>query len=237
MLDLIEKTIVAHKADKVIFLGDYFDKWGDSAHDAARTATWLVESLKQENHIHLFGNHDVGYAYPDNASQRCSGHTFAKQHAVDAVCPDWNKLKLYHFEDHTLFTHAGLSQYLLPQKYNLSSVKQWLLQQMPKVSECLREGRSHKLLGVGSVRGGSASTGGLTWCDIREFEPLTGQNQVFGHTPLKKCINISEMMGQFGQNWCIDTNSGQGDGPRQYMTIEDGKFLVHNLREDNDYQI
>jgi hypothetical protein len=53
---------------------------------------------------------------------------------------------------------------------------------------------------IGHCRGGIHSCGGILWCDFnKEFEPVDGLRQVFGHTAGK---NIR----QKGENMCVDCN-------------------------------
>jgi len=40
------------KTHRIIFTGDYFDDFGDTAQDAIQTAQWLKESLDKPNRIH-----------------------------------------------------------------------------------------------------------------------------------------------------------------------------------------
>ena len=68
-----KKIIKKENPDKIIFLGDYFDDFDDTIQDAENTAKWLKKSLKQENRIHLIGNHDLNYM-TDNTNLKCAGY-------------------------------------------------------------------------------------------------------------------------------------------------------------------
>ena len=59
-------------ADEIIFLGDYFDDFNDTPEQVDEMVSWLEHSAKQPNRIHLFGNHDMHYAFSD-AGFQCSG--------------------------------------------------------------------------------------------------------------------------------------------------------------------
>ena len=74
-----EKIIKKENPDKIIFLGDYFDDFDDTVKDSENTAKWLVKSLKQENRIHLIGNHDLSYM-TDNSNLKCLRKLFWHVH-------------------------------------------------------------------------------------------------------------------------------------------------------------
>ncbi|MBK9989885.1 MAG: metallophosphoesterase [Verrucomicrobia bacterium] len=113
-LEQIDAAIEREMPDLTIFLGDYFDQFHDHFDHARRTAQWLKQSLNKPNRIHLWGNHDVPYGYSEYA--HCPGYDPAKERAIRSVLDDhdWAKLKLWHIENHWLFTHAGLSRPYAP---------------------------------------------------------------------------------------------------------------------------
>jgi hypothetical protein len=60
------------------------------------------------------------------------------------------------------------------------------------------------------------AVGGLVWCDFREFTPIPGLNQIFGHTP----GNLgTTKRGQASINICLDT-CGRVAGVRHYLVID-----------------
>jgi hypothetical protein len=178
-----DKIIKHENADLVIFTGDYFDDFNDNVGIAARTANWLKNSLTHENRIHLFGNHDISYAYP-NTYTSCSGFTDEKCKIINSILTkaDWKRLQFYHIQDDVLFTHAGLSRMF----YNSDkdgSVEDYMEDQSRRAMTCLGQGKSHWFYRAGFSRGGRQAYGGITWCDAREeFATIVGQPQVFGHT-------------------------------------------------------
>lgn len=106
---IAEKIITKEQPDLTIFLGDYFDDFGDNPNVANKTAKWLVESLehdatytkhdnsqKSNQRIHLIGNHDLHYM-TNNNNFWCSGYTEQKHHAINAHKIDWSKLKLHYW--------------------------------------------------------------------------------------------------------------------------------------------
>ena len=70
----MEASIAREAPDQIIFLGDYFDQFGDTPTDAAQMARWLTASMAQTNRVHLLGNHDLPYAWPSAYAARCPGY-------------------------------------------------------------------------------------------------------------------------------------------------------------------
>ena len=186
-----EALIARENPDKTIFLGDYFDAFGDDAETAAQTAAWLKDSMGCKNRIHLLGNHDL--AYMDPLGHTCSGFTSSKLEAIRNIGPDLTKLKDHYWMDEEwLCTHAGLS---------LTFYCRYGREKLP-VRQFLRDitERDHSLLyDCGPARGGADPCSGILWCDYsEEFEEIRGTNQVFGHT--------RGMMPRKGSyHFCIDT--------------------------------
>jgi hypothetical protein len=114
-----------------------------------------------------------------------------------------------------LVTHAGVSQQLLAH-YALT------LDEYFTIGDFSQIGRS---------RNGSSVCGGLYWCDWRfEFEPITDQPQIVGHT---RNNHIRRM----GNSYCVDVL--ENDNPR-CLLVQDCEVLVWNLIEgtiDEEYKI
>ena len=193
-----EDIIASVKHDEVIFLGDYFDDFGDNPEMVESTCDWFVASVKKPNRIHLFGNHDVHYAFPYRTF-KCSGYEQWKDFIIgDNVPRDiWDKVKWYHVLDNTwLLTHAGLHKSHVPTHLRgLTAKRDEFFGELTKFLDVeLKAGfrkaannESSWILNAGRSRGGLFNVGGITWCDYNaEFHPLTGLNQIFGHTPQRE---------------------------------------------------
>src|ERR1035441_7570735 len=81
VLDRIEAIIADERADRIVFLGDYFDQFDDTPRDAARTAAWLAKSLTDPRRTHLIGNHDASYLWPVDSTY-CPGFTWEKEGVI-----------------------------------------------------------------------------------------------------------------------------------------------------------
>ncbi len=219
-LDEVEAAIRRESPARTIFLGDYFDQFDDTPEDAARTAAWLKSSLAQSNRVHLWGNHDLAYGFSEISEAWCSGFTWEKCNAINAVLSpdDWTRLRLTHWEGDFLFSHAGWSREFSggPSRAHVSELRTHLASEEVGAWRCLKMGKAHWIFGVGCIRGGTERCGGLLWCDVREFMPIAGLNQIFGHTP----GNLGTVKsGRDSFNLCLDTCSRE-TGARHYLIIE-----------------
>lgn len=186
--EIAEKIVKTVGPDQTIFLGDYFDSFDETPQMVFDMAEWLVQSVKDPTRIHLFGNHCLHYAFANRYFQ-CSGYAQWKYfHINDTVKRDtWEKLKHYHVLDNTwLLSHAGLHEYFIPKEIkSLVNNRKLMFSKLSEfIDEEIRKGLKNEswIFHAGQIRGGDQLYGGLNWCDSREFIPIRGLNQVFGHT-------------------------------------------------------
>jgi len=195
MADAILDAPTEHHIDYIVFLGDYFDDFGDTPAISARTAEWLKESLGKPNRIHLMGNHDLHYRYWRHEYMRnpYTGWTSEKARAInDVLTPgDWDKLKWFHHEPagNWLFSHAGLHPDMLPPLNSDDgepNVCDALATACARATRALELGGRHPLFRAGLARGGKQAVGGIVWLDWHsEFVPFHF-HQVVGHTPVSR---------------------------------------------------
>ncbi len=243
-IDFVELALsspILEPYDRVLFLGDYFDDFNDTIQDTRNVAKWLRKSLYEPNRIHLMGTHDMWYRFPSNHFLKASGNTINKAYAIDHILTDedWNILKLFHYEQNFLMTHAGVHQYLINQyisenkdvlskyTYNIENRQMLSLNTQeiidkiikPATDEafiCANRNMQNSWLDAGLSRGGAQPVGGITWLDWRyEFDPIPDLNQIVGHTeshiPQSKNTDSSE-------NYCLDTRNAH------IGILEDGIF-------------
>jgi len=218
-VDWIEPFLISQKYDKVVFLGDYFDDFGDSPKDAKIVAKWLQQSLQFKNRIHLFGTHDMWYRFPFNPCLLASGNTGAKSEAIKKILDedDWNLLQFYHFEQNHLLTHAGLHPSFVKNNNPLDSLE--ILIDQAKIE--IQEGTIDPILDAGFARGGTNPFGGITWLDwYEEFESIPNLNQIVGHTEVKAPVEKSLFN---SKNYCLDTKS------RYIGILENGLFSTRSI--------
>lgn len=203
-VEWIEPYLSTIKYDKVIFLGDYFDDFGDTAKDIKASACWLKQSIKHSNRIHLLGTHDMWYRYPLNRFLQASGNTPKKSEIINKILSkeDWDLLKFYHFEQNFLLTHAGLHPSFVKDGNDVISSLKLLIE---KAIIEIEDGEIEPILDAGFARGGLNPFGGITWLDWHdEFEIIPNLNQIMGHTEVKAPIEKSTID---SNNYCIDTKN------------------------------
>ena len=217
-----EKIIKKENPDKIIFLGDYFDDFDDTIQDAENTAKWLVKSLKQENRIHLIGNHDLSYM-TDNSNLKCMGYRTDKHKAIKKHSIDWTKLLMHYWiDDLWLCTHAGFSHDFLKQqrRKKSDSIQQVLDFSKKDLDKLDDENYIHSFFQVGFSRGGSNMVGGPLWCDYDEFVDVSGINQIFGHTPNHI---VRHHKTKSSEHYCIDTRL------MHYAVYVEGIMIIKKL--------
>ncbi|CAG0951965.1 hypothetical protein METP3_00267 [Methanosarcinales archaeon] len=230
--------------DNVIFLGDYFDDFNDSPEDVTNSAKWLKQSLSRPNRIHLCGTHDIWYRFQENQYIQASGNTKEKSDAINHIITekDWELLKLFHYEQGFLFTHAGVHSYLI-NKYALANklimqgeiINQIIKPATEKALIDVSNNKPNEWLDAGFDRGGMLVVGGITWLDWNdEFEPVPELNQIVGHTQLKY---PGEKSTQNSKNYCLDTKNKHigilENGIFKYLEIE--RLMQKDQNKDGTY--
>ena len=254
--EMVENIIARERYDKIVFTGDYFDARGelDTIFDAGATARWLKNSLQDPRRIHLWGNHDISYGF-DSWIAYCSGYSERKDHIIWQwmTRADFSKLKFFHIEQDWLLTHAGLHPHFLPPMWQekdvtCQNISEYLDKESAQFEHNLLLNSSHWFITTSERRDRSAigvKQGGILWCDSREFQPIKGISQIFGHTvqidnpclydgqgrilngvgSLEERTNSSEgldvpLCQRDNWNVCLDCNS------KFYGVIEDGCLSI-----------
>lgn len=216
-INQVEEIIETYRdINEIVFLGDYFDDFGDNSTIAKKVAIWLKDSLTKSNRIHLLGNHELNYMY--NGVDICGGYTLQKKEAINEILnsDDWSKLRFYYDCQGWLCTHAGCSGDLFGNSVTGNISMGYITKQMDRGKDCLflKNINQSKIFQVGAKRGGFCSVGGPLWCHFpEEFVPIANIKQVFGHTIQSHVNNIN-------CNYCIDTNL------KQLAIVNDGRINI-----------
>lgn len=191
--------------DKVIFLGDYLDHYGEES-----TLKYDIETLKDiitfkkafyDKVILLIGNHDCPYIWPDTYG-KALGDYWCRHDVInhDEIHKIFNNnLDLFQIawecpykDTKALFTHAGVNKYFKEIcGIDAEQINTFFLEEST-------EGISNVtgLAACSYYRGGIYPLGSPVWSDIREPK-ITDVYQIFGHTQLKDAIILG--------NWaCLD---------------------------------
>jgi predicted phosphodiesterase len=251
----VEKIIKSVKPDKTIFLGDYFDDFGDDPQIIAEVADWFHHSVNQKDRIHICGNHDLHYWFKNNDAMRCSGYEQFKSIAINdfVTKQDWEKLKFFYILDgRWLLSHGGLHPSWIDSnnfqadsiiESSLDKIKPFLEASSIEAKKLFYANRMHWFAMPGFSRSRSPYYGGITWCDwTKEFHPIRGIHQIVGHTPdYKLTWNVIEEGGSkfdtlplegVSNPTLTDKNSynlclDSHPGSQYYAIYKDGKLTVH----------
>jgi hypothetical protein len=220
VFDRIETIIADESADRIVFLGDYFDRFHDTPRDAERTAKWLVKSLADPRRTHLIGNHDASYLWPVDSTY-CPGFTWEKAAVIRKnLGPNAKDKFVFHtWVDGWLLTHAGLSENWVTVPADL--LPKWIKKEEKAARRAFNQGKPYWFTAVGFLRGGMHPAGGILWCDHLELVPIPKVRQIYGHTP------ADEPRWEGPDHLCLDTAAGRG--PRHFALIDDGAVTVRKL--------
>ena len=70
--------------DRAIFLGDYFDNFGNNVSDSRLSASWLRKRIETTDDVMLLGIHDAPYLFPNLDAMYCPGFTRAIREILQA---------------------------------------------------------------------------------------------------------------------------------------------------------
>ncbi|MDZ4742085.1 MAG: metallophosphoesterase [Verrucomicrobiota bacterium] len=212
------------KADKIIFLGDYFDTQDHSHESAAVTSLWIKGLLNDKKCVCLLGNHDMQYLFPKNNHFRVKGFNAKAARIISEIFKptDLNKFSLYWIYKKWVMSHAGIHPGFIPGGNIPLRTQLGLLSR--NAFRAAHEGHSHSFLEAGYARHGRAAFGGVTWLDFEEeFMPIRGLNQIVGHTRGLKVRFIEE---KDSRNYCLDA---QG---RYYAVLNENRLQVKKFDSD-----
>ena len=186
--------------DKIIFLGDYVDDW-DTVPEASYNILVRLKEFYEQNLgkvVLLTGNHTASEWW--GGDFRCSGWNPVTSQYVGNFMTKFNSIfNLAYAQDNFLFTHAGVIQlwadkYLDLEEYNAETIAKKLNFIFHHWGEDDEAEKIFKgLTDVGYYRGGNATCPSPLWTDINELltDPLTGVNQIVGHTPVHTVLHYN----------------------------------------------
>ena len=192
-IDRADRIVNAESPDIVVCSGDFFDPkggWDTGVEESIKTALWLKSKMEDPRFKFIEGNHDAPYKRGESDYIRCSGYDIDKAHEINKILnkSHWDRLVRYHWVDNYLVSHAGVSAQHVPKNWAINGVTKeeftkWLDAQIAESEEAWKAGKPHWVFGAGRSRGGWQPIGGMNWCDFNaEFQPITGIEQIVGHT-------------------------------------------------------
>lgn len=206
---VVEKVLTEYPNYQRIWVGDLIDSFDASIEDQLWCLETVLDKCEKENDIYIIGNHEASYLFH---GQRCGGWNMAMaSHIACLRSKILRHAKFYHcitrqLRYPILITHAGLSSVFwemcnpgLVPTYN--NVIKWLDNITNTFNPLLYD---DPLFMVGFKRGGISKAGGILWCDIKEFVPIEGFIQVFGHTQVSNITFIKHKEDAQSMGICID---------------------------------
>jgi hypothetical protein len=171
----------------VVFVGDFMDSFDRSVKEHEECLKTVLKAIDDGKAQAILGNHELSYIHKHH---KCSGHSFER--GVMFLKYKWEILEKFSWflqiED-WFISHAGLHPEVQ------AEIKH------PTYLEWAQDWNSSAHW-IGHFRGGLRRVGGIFWCDFnKEFEPIYGINQIFGHTAGKDIRKV-EIPGSI--NYCID---------------------------------
>lgn len=203
-------------ADKIVFLGDYFDSFNIPHHEQMENFLKIV-AYKNENPdkvVLLLGNHDFQYL---TQTERYSG--FQEKYADDiGIClytlVKNGAIKICHKEGKYLFTHAGVTKtWCKKHKIDLKDIEKSLNKKL------IDNPTAFYFQGIDPT--GNDVTQSPIWVRPESLcaDSIDGYNHIIGHTRVK----IAEyMQGKKSDIFLIDTM----DHSQEYIEIVDDKMTV-----------
>lgn len=234
------KQIVAQEndADKVIFLGDYFDSFNIPAVEQMHNFKEIVEFKETSGKevIMLLGNHDYHY-YPGINETSTSGYQTRMAVVIKQLVQE-NKqhLQVAHREHEFVFSHAGLSSIWLD-----DTVIGWTVDNMvDKINELLTYAphaigyRSYRMLNdkqwFGSQGYGDETYQGPLWIRPRSLMAANKDTlrkqiiQVVGHTHQDQIDTKGKATG--GRYYFTDVQ----ETSKEYTIITDGQISFNKIK-------
>ena len=188
------------KVDRIIFLGDYLDPYGDeieenpelmecnSFYDSQNLLKMLEDiiSLKKnepDKYILLTGNHSDSYIWSKfNAASRTDYRNWEKYHKFFSQNLEY--FNLVWIENNVIFSHAGISEGWANKVWETLEFPENELSSIKEIAEVLRDTPLSKfneyyIRRIGDIshyRGGDMFYGSCEWADLREHIDIQNSN-------------------------------------------------------------
>lgn len=220
-------------ADRVVFVGDYFDSFNIPGLDQLQNFNEIIEYKKTSSTevVLLIGNHDYHYFPEIHGFFHCAGYQRALAYDIGfAINENRDLLQVaYQSEDGFLYSHAGVSSIFMDSLFALWS--------HDRIAELLNEQFRYKPRTLNFVDDipyanwyGDDPEQGPMWIrpkSLMKANKNTLKNkvvQVVGHTQQVKIPSVHSTGGRY---WFIDTQ----ESSKEYIVIEDGKVTIKKIEE------
>lgn len=192
------KDAIKEDFDKIIFLGDYVDPYPNEflTYDSLQCLNEIIQ-FKKDNYDKctlLIGNHDAHYIWEQYPVSTRKNLSLSKEYH-NLFINNLDLFKLIEVYEDIVYSHAGFTQSFIDTCANLFELPDDEISYTKDVIEIFRDTSLENVYGtamfdaieqIGYIRGGSYSTGGILWGDVREMLIYSPKEifQIFGHTQL-----------------------------------------------------
>ena len=228
-------AVYKENADRVIFIGDYFDSFEFSGVEQIDNFKQIIQYKTDNPQVEvvlLIGNHDHHY-FPEIGYTGTSGYQAGVGHSITQVI-DENRHHLqmaYGFGDY-LFTHAGVSPVFMDQVFGSDD---WSKESVVvDLNELFRyKPKAFEFNGFEST--GDSTTQTPIWIRPRSLMSANKKHkkglkkdyiQIVGHTQMQKIDLIGSDKFTGGRYYFIDTMDTSGD----YLVIQDNNLIVNSVK-------
>jgi predicted phosphodiesterase len=225
-----EEIVSSHKdADKVVFLGDYFDSFKILGIDQIYNFKKIIEYKNTSNSevVMLIGNHDHHY-FPEIGYSGTSGFQNKMSVYINQTIQDnRNHLQMAYKTDGFLFTHAGVSQVFMD---NTFGINKWDVDNIDQELNDLFKYKPKLFEFFGRESSGDDMCQTPIWIRPRSLMRANKDSeiknkyiQVVGHTKVMQIdIKALSIGGRYYFIDCLDTSG-------QYMVINDNVINFDTL--------
>lgn len=218
-------------ADRVIFIGDYFDSFDLNTEEQLNNFLDILEYKKTSGKevIMLIGNHDHHY-FPEIRDTGTSGYQRVGKYQIEPVV-DVNRehLQIAYQMDEFLFTHAGVSSVFMDETFGLGG---WTVETIVDQLNEMFIYRPNVFSFNGLDPYGDDEYQTPIWIRPRSLMKANRNTlrkrviQIVGHTEVKNLDLIGSQKTAGGRYYFIDCLGRSGE----YLVIQDGVLLTGQTR-------
>ena len=221
-------------ADRIIFIGDYFDSFEISGVEQIQNFKEIIEYKKTSGKevIMLVGNHDHHY-YPEVGYTGTSGYQSGIAPSINQVIDENRQhLQIAYSFDEFLFTHAGVSPTFMDGEFGEEG---WVEDNVVELLNDLFKYKPKSFDFNGTDPYGDNTYQTPIWIRPKSLMAVNKKHdkglkkkyiQVVGHTQVKKLDLIGSQKSAGGRYYLIDCLESTGE----YLVIQDGELSVGQTR-------
>ena len=221
-------------ADRIIFIGDYFDSFEISGVEQIQNFKEIIEYKKTSGKevIMLIGNHDHHY-YPEVGYTGTSGYQSGIAPSINQVIDENRQhLQIAYSFDEFLFTHAGVSPTFMDGEFGEEG---WVEDNVVELLNDLFKYKPKSFDFNGTDPYGDNTYQTPIWIRPKSLMAVNKKHdkglkkkyiQIVGHTQVKKLDLVGSQKSAGGRYYFIDCQESTGE----YLVIQDGELSVGQTR-------